>query len=1087
MVKKIICILSLLVVGSAIVPISGQAIETEFGKNRVQYHDDFKYWSKYETRNFITYWYGKSKNVGKIAAQLAEYDHDEIRKSIEHRINDKIEIIVYADVNDLKQSNLGSEDAFVSKSGETKIAGNKMFVYFDGNHNHLRKQIREGIASVYFSAMMFGANFQEIIQNAVLLEVPEWFAEGITAYAANGWNIFIDDELRDILYRESDYEYFEELAEDHPRVAGHTLWYYVSQNYGKSAISNILYLTRISRDIESAFEFVLNIEMEQLFIETENFYIEKYKQEKGVFNLLNSKRKLKLKNKPFVPVSAMSLSPDGKTLAYATNQIGKIRIYLYDLKTKKHSRIFKKGFKNGFQETDYDYPHLIWSKNGKEISYTYLHRDIAYLNRYNLEKDKTITQSFPEIIQRIYNLDVINDRFYLFSGSIDGFSDLFIYDTKNRQQLRITEDFYDDMDAIYASWKGQKGILWSSNRPDDHILPQKLDTLLPVANFDLFFLPLEDFTEVRDLKNISRLIKRVTETPDQNEKQALKSKSKLLYTNEKHGIISTFVLEEDKDQPYAVNNFGRNIIKHHTSINAEEYYFMLYNNGAYEVHKENIDQFEKVIPHTTALKKLIQRPDVSEKIEEELNKVGFDEGMKFISEFEDPEPLPVIEEEDKRREPPYLSYPVIGIEQQKKSKIIEINSNRILAAGLRFKLSNVTTRLDNDVLFEGLELYQGQNQQVNQIPMGLLAKANVDDLFEDYSFEGGVRFPTTFNGSEYFVFFQNKKKLIDKRFGLYRRALTENVNTNQTPFTKSKKESIIGMYQLSHPFDIYSSLRATFSLRFDRSFFKSTDDVTLNAPVNRDKRVGARLEYIFDNSLDYDVNIKHGSRAKVFAEIFNQFDLNVIDGFEFSASEGFTSVFGFDARHYIPLLRESVLAIRSAGATSIGSQRNIYYLGDVNNTIVPTFNQSIPIAQDESFAFKMNVNHLRGFRSNIRNGTSFLLGNAELRIPVFRYFLDKNKGATVFRDFHIVGFADAGVAWYGASPYSDKNPLNTVTISGPITQIEVQYYRDPLVVGYGLGVRTTVLGYFLRLDYAWGIETRSRQDGRIHVSFGYDF
>jgi outer membrane protein assembly factor BamA len=135
----------------------------------------------------------------------------------------------------------------------------------------------------------------------------------------------------------------------------------------------------------------------------------------------------------------------------------------------------------------------------------------------------------------------------------------------------------------------------------------------------------------------------------------------------------------------------------------------------------------------------------------------------------------------------------------------------------------------------------------------------------------------------------------------------------------------------------------------------------------------------------------------------------------------------------------------------------------------------------------MNVNHLRGFRSNIRNGTSFLLGNAELRIPVFRYFLDKNKGATVFRDFHIVGFADAGVAWYGASPYSDKNPLNTVTISGPITQIEVQYYRDPLVVGYGLGVRTTVLGYFLRLDYAWGIETRSRQDGRIHVSFGYDF
>ena len=1068
-------------------PSFSQAIETEFGKNRVQYHDDFKYWSKYETRNFITYWYGKSKNVGKVAAQLAEYDHDEIRKTIEHRINDKIEIIVYTDVSDLKQSNLGSEDAFVSKSGETKIVGNKMFVYFDGNHNHLRKQIREGIASVYFSAMMFGANFQEIIQNAVLLEVPEWFAQGITAYAADGWNIFIDDELRDILYRDEDYDLFEELAEDHPRVAGHTLWYYVSQNYGKSAISNILYLTRISRDIESAFEFVLNTDIDKLFYETENFYINKYSKEKGVFNLLNSKRKLKLRNKPYVPISSLSLSPDGRTLAYATNNIGKLKIYLYDLKTKKHKRIFKKGFKNAFQETDYDYPHLMWSKDGKELSYTYLHRDIGYLRRYNLEEKKTIEQSFPEIIQRIYNMQAINDRYYLFSGTIDGFSDLFIYDTKNRQQIKITDDFYDDLDAIYTTWNGEKGIIWSSNRPDDHILPQKLDTLLPIANFDLFFLPFEEFNEDTDIKNLNRLVDRITNTPDQNEKQPLKSNNQLIYTNDKHGIISTFVLKEGQDLSYPVNNFGRNIIKHHSSANSDDYYFMLYNNGGYEVHRRSISDFQKIQPFTTELKKLIQGPKAIENNEPEAKKEGYTEGMKFVTKFDDPDPLPVIEEEDKRKELPYLSYPVIGIEQQKKSKIIEVNSNRILAAGLRFKLANVTTRLDNDVLFEGLELYDGQNQQVNQLPMGLLAKANVDDLFEDYSFEGGVRFPTTFNGSEYFIFFDNKKKLIDKRFGLYRRALTENVNTNQTPFTKSKKESFIGMYQLSHPFDIYSSIRGTVSLRFDRAYFKSTNDVTLNAPVNRDKRIGARVEYIFDNSLDHDVNIKHGSRAKAFVEMFNQFDLNVIDGFDFSASEGFTTVFGFDARHYIPLLRESVLAIRGSGATSIGTKRNVYYLGDVNNTILPTFNQSIPVSQDETFAFKMNVNHLRGFRSNIRNGTSFVLGNAELRIPVFRYFLDKNKGATVFRDFHLVGFADAGVAWYGPSPYSDQNPLNTVTISGPITTIEAQYYRDPLVVGYGLGVRTTVLGYFVRLDYAWGIETRARQDARIHVSFGYDF
>jgi len=144
----------------------GQSINTDFGKNRVQHHDDFNNWWRYETENFITYWYGKGRNIAEPVIQMAELDHDEIQNIMEHRTNDKLEIIVYTDITDLKQSNIGLEETFTSKTGETKIVGNKMFVYFDGNHNNLRVQIREGIASVYLSAMLFGDNFQEIVQNA---------------------------------------------------------------------------------------------------------------------------------------------------------------------------------------------------------------------------------------------------------------------------------------------------------------------------------------------------------------------------------------------------------------------------------------------------------------------------------------------------------------------------------------------------------------------------------------------------------------------------------------------------------------------------------------------------------------------------------------------------------------------------------------------------------------------------------------------------------------------------------------------------------------------------------------------------------
>ena len=236
----------------------GQSIDTRFGKNRVQYHDDFDVWDKYETENFIIHWYGKARNIAKAVIPMAEYYHDEIVDVLEHRMNDKIQIILYLDISDLNQSNIGNDDTWTSRSGETKIVGNKMFVYFDGNHQNLRTQIKEGIASVYLSSMLFGSNFQEIVQNAVLLNLPDWYKKGIVSYAGSNWDLEIEDELRDIWAKNNDYHKFKKLANDYPRVAGHSMWYFISQYYSPTAIPNILYLTKIARDLEESFVYVLS-------------------------------------------------------------------------------------------------------------------------------------------------------------------------------------------------------------------------------------------------------------------------------------------------------------------------------------------------------------------------------------------------------------------------------------------------------------------------------------------------------------------------------------------------------------------------------------------------------------------------------------------------------------------------------------------------------------------------------------------------------------------------------------------------------------------------------------------------------------
>jgi hypothetical protein len=48
---------------------------------------------------------------------------------------------------------------------------------------------------------------------------------------------------------------------------------------------------------------------------------------------------------------------------------------------------------------------------------------------------------------------------------------------------------------------------------------------------------------------------------------------------------------------------------------------------------------------------------------------------------------------------------------------------------------------------------------------------------------------------------------------------------------------------------------------------------------------------------------------------------------------------------------------------------------------------------------------------------------------------------------------------------------------------------DPFVGGFGLGLRVSVFGYFLRFDYAWGVEDYKiyNRKGMFNFSIGLDF
>jgi len=204
-------------------------------------------------------------------------------------------------------------------------------------------------------------------------------------------------------------------------------------------------------------------------------------------------------------------------------------------------------------------------------------------------------------------------------------------------------------------------------------------------------------------------------------------------------------------------------------------------------------------------------------------------------------------------------------------------------------------------------------------------------------------------------------------------------------------------------------------------------------------------------------------------------------------------IVGGDFRHYQKVHRQIIFANRFAFAHSFGSKKMIYYLGGVENWLAFNperyFDYGTPVDENGNYAFKSLATNVRGFKQNVRNGNSFAVINSELRIPIFSYLSLTPIRSEFLKNFQIVGFADIGMAWRGISPFNDENQFTVVTIGGPPSPVEatVKYFRSPIVGGYGVGLRSKVLGYFLRFDAAWGVDTGARSDAVLYWSLGLDF
>ena len=285
----------------------------------------------------------------------------------------------------------------------------------------------------------------------------------------------------------------------------------------------------------------------------------------------------------------------------------------------------------------------------------------------------------------------------------------------------------------------------------------------------------------------------------------------------------------------------------------------------------------------------------------------------------------------------------------------------------------------------------------------------------------------------------------------------------------------------TYPFDEFRHFNAYTALRHDRYDYLSTMPQTLNAKAEKETWGILRAELVQDNTRNPGLNIYKGLRGKVFVE-FQQLAQDRSHYFGFV---------GCDIRHYYPIWKNIIWANRFASSASFGKDKMLYYLGGVDAWWLgggTKFNSSNPVNNASAYAFQTLATNLRGFSYNARNGSNYAVINSEIRFPLFSSFRKipiKNNWA---KNFQLIFFGDVGSAWVGPSPLSDQAKLSFTDkiVREPVT-VEVNYFRNPIIGGYGWGMRTTWFGYYVRLDFARGVENGKVLPRMTYISLSTDF
>ena len=1067
-----------------------------FGKNRVQYNDFYWYSQRYE--KFDTYFNEYGRNLAEHVADYAKKEIPRIENSFDYSLDGRILFVVYNKLTDFRQSNIGLVTGNTENNigGVVTISKNKVFLYFEGDYEDFERQVTAAITDVVVNQMLYGTNFRNNVTSSTLINLPEWFLSGLIAYMSEEWQIETENLVRDNVVS-GKYKKFNRLTGNDAKVAGQAFWRYIGNTYGKAVIPNIIYLTKINKNVNTAFYYVLGASLKELSADWYATYKERYN---GFEELASLPEQAPLEKRPSKKrvYTQINISPTGNYTAYITNEKGQYKIWLYNSSNGKRKRILKRDNKLE-QITDYSYPVLAWHPSGRILTFITEEKGGLVMYYYTFGERKLQKRNilyFDKVLDYSFSKDGTH---LVISAVKNGQTDIFVHNIAAASNYQITNDKADDFSPRFINNMHQ--IIFSSNRISDTISSTTANSKRAPSK-DLF---------IYDYQRKSDVLMRLSDEKYNNKSQPMQVGSNTFISlNNQNGIINRNFSEFDSTISYIdtaihyryyantrpYTNYKRNIIEQDYQPSKNLIGEIIYHDGRYYMYTSQFDPKNIILD---PIPKTEYRDDLTRILAERdsLNNLDIltlpiDSIISFTliargDTFHFPqEPIDInnyifeverlgLYNEQLQNEGADIHIVEKVDEKKPRPRIYQKT----------FYQNYIVSQVDFSFLSESYQAFTGGAVYYNP-GINLAFKIGTNDLFEDYKITAGARLPLDFNSSEYLVSFENLKNRFDWQVVYHRQTFLNSLSSDLLLLTRTITNEGYGIAR--YPFSQILAWSNTLGLREDQTFRvldEANPQLTLNQEALRRQWFTFKTEFILDNTHSLGINLYDGTRAKIFGETYMQIN----------SPHSTLYVVGADFRNYFPIHRNFIFASRFAYSSSMGNSKLIYYLGGVDNwtNLTPAKNPTfipfseIRIADDQNYAFQTTATNMRGFSQNIRNGNSFALINTELRFPVFSYFISHPLSNAFLENFQAVGFFDIGTAWTGLHPWSGENAYDIDIIrNGPI-EIEIDANREPIVAGYGFGVRSQLFGYFVRLDWAWGIENQQVLPRIFYFSLSLDF